>query len=55
MPASLRQPCQRPESFLGAKDWELTMGRLGDELIRCGAKHGGAVAYIDAISAATAR
>lgn len=36
---SIAQPCPRPEAFLGAGDWELIAGRIGDALIVCGENH----------------
>lgn len=39
LPASVAEPCARPEVFLGAGDWELIAVRIGDELIDCGHKH----------------
>lgn len=38
-PASVTEPCGRPEKYLTAQDWELIAGRIGDELIECGKKH----------------
>jgi len=38
-PASVMVPCRHPAEFLpaaGQGDWELIVGRIGDELIRCG-------------------
>jgi hypothetical protein len=37
-PANITAPCKRPEDYLNAKDWEIIAGRIGDELIDCGAK-----------------
>lgn len=35
LPAQARQACTGPAEVLGAGDWEIIAGRLGDELIRC--------------------
>ena len=35
LPAQARQECQHPSVMLGAGDWEIIAGRIGDELIRC--------------------
>jgi hypothetical protein len=48
LPATVAKTCRHPSSFLGAGDWELIAGRLGDELITCNARRGAAVdAYSD--------
>lgn len=36
---SITIPCPRPEAFLGAGDWEIIAGRIGDALIDCGENH----------------
>jgi hypothetical protein len=36
--ASLTAPCARPERHLGVNDFEIMAGRIGDDLILCGAK-----------------
>lgn len=36
---AITEPCLRPEVFLGAGDWELIAGRIGDALIVCGENH----------------
>lgn len=36
---SITTPCARPEAFLGAGDWEIIAGRIGDALIDCGENH----------------
>lgn len=38
-PASIAAPCGHPREHLGAGDWELIAGRIGDELIDCRARH----------------
>ena len=35
LPTEARLPCRAPAEFLGADDWELIAGRMGDELVRC--------------------
>ncbi len=46
--ASVTAPCPRPEVFLGAGDWEIMAGRLGDALIECGAEKSVLVGYVNA-------
>ena len=38
LPAQVEAPCRHPSEFLGAGDWELIAGRIGDELIACSAE-----------------
>lgn len=41
LPEAGLRPCRPPSDYLpqpGAGDWELIAGRIGDELIRCGAE-----------------
>lgn len=33
--AQARQECLHPSEYLGAGDWEIIAGRIGDELIEC--------------------
>ncbi len=35
LPAAAQQPCPVPQDFLGARDWEIIAGRIGDALIEC--------------------
>jgi hypothetical protein len=46
-------PCARPEVFLDAGDWEIIAGRLGSELINCGAKQAAVVGYLRALRGKT--
>lgn len=43
MPPAAAQPCARPDEALGAGDWRLIAGRLGDALIDCEARRALAV------------
>ena len=36
---AITEPCQRPEVYLGAGDWEVIAGRIGDALLVCGENH----------------
>jgi len=39
LPEDVRQPCPHPRDVVrGLGDWEIMAGRLGDELIECGAE-----------------
>lgn len=38
LPATVTRACRHPSEFLGGGDWEVIAGRLGDELIACGAQ-----------------
>ena len=38
LPQNVETPCERPETYLGAGDWEIIAGRIGDELIACAAE-----------------
>lgn len=38
LPAEIAAPCDRPEDYLGVRDWEIMAGRIGDALIECGAE-----------------
>ena len=51
-PASISAPCARPESYLGAGDWELVAVRIGDALIECALKQAALVARDKAIRVA---
>lgn len=35
LPPAALQPCAAPADLLGARDWEILAGRLGDALIEC--------------------
>ena len=49
LPDLATEPCAHPSEFLGAGDWELITGRIGDALIQCDAARALAVgAYQDA-------
>jgi hypothetical protein len=48
--AEVRAPCPHPSKFIGAGDWELIAGRLGDQLIECGAEKVIAIAAIDLVA-----
>jgi len=50
--AVFAQPCTHPADFLGAADWEIMAGRLGDALIDCEARRAGLAGQIEATSAA---
>ena len=45
-------PCARPERHLGARDWEIMAGRIGDDLIRCGMKHQALAGYVGRVQEA---
>jgi hypothetical protein len=49
-----KRPCARPESFLGAGDWEIIAGRIGDALILCGAEKALVVDAYDGLLGITA-
>ena len=49
LPAQARQECQHPSTMLGAGDWEIIAGRIGDELIRCEGRRGLAVHGYDGV------
>ena len=55
LPAQARQDCQHPSTMLGAGDWEIIAGRLGDELIRCENRRALAVQGYDGVRAALVR
>lgn len=48
---SITTPCARPEIFLGAGDWEIIAGRIGDALIDCGENHAALLARDAALRA----
>jgi hypothetical protein len=48
--AEVRAPCPHPSKFIGAGDWELIAGRLGDALIECGAEKAIAIASSDLVA-----
>lgn len=48
--ASIAAPCPHPLDVPTGGDWEIYAGRLGDELIACGSKHGVVVADREALS-----
>ena len=41
--------------MLGAGDWEVIAGRIGDALIECGAEKAALVEYVDAMRETLAR
>jgi len=43
LPKAITEPCDDPKDHLGAGDWEIIAGRLGDALIECGVKKAVAV------------
>lgn len=45
-------PCPHPADFLGAGDWEIILGRLGDALIDCEARRAGLARQIEETRAA---
>ena len=49
LPPQARQECPHPSTLLGAGDWEIIAGRLGDELIRCEGRRGLAVQGYDGV------
>jgi len=46
------EPCPHPTEFLGAGDWEILAGRIGDALIVCGAEKDIAVEAYEGLRAA---
>ncbi len=54
LPASVAAPCDHPGDYLGAQDWEIMAGRLGDALIRCGAEKEIAVQAYEGLAGAIA-
>jgi hypothetical protein len=46
----VRAPCPHPSKFIGAGDWELIAGRLGDQLIECGAEKAISIASSDLVA-----
>ena len=46
----VRAPCPHPSKFIGAGDWELIAGRLGDALIECGGEKAIAIAASDLVA-----
>lgn len=46
------QPCPHPSRHLGAGDWELVAGRIGDDLIDCGARQAGLAQWARGVVAA---
>lgn len=36
LPAPVAAPCDHPSAYVGLRDWEIMVGRIGDALIRCG-------------------
>ena len=51
-PAIFAQRCPHPSVFLGAGDWEIIAGRMGDALIDCEARRAGLARQIEATRAA---
>lgn len=49
-----KKPCKHPSEFLGAGDWEIVSGRMGDALLRCGAEKALVVYAYDQLFAITA-
>jgi hypothetical protein len=43
--AALTAPCAHPSRHLDAGDWEIVAGRIGDDLIACGAAHAALAAW----------
>jgi len=52
LPPAARQACVDPVSVLGAGDWEIIAGRLGDALIRCDNRRALAVQGFDGVRSA---
>jgi hypothetical protein len=50
--AVFAQPCPHPADFLGAGDWEIIAGRMGDALIDCEARRAGLEASLTTTKAA---
>lgn len=50
--AAVAEPCPHPTEFLGAADWEILAGRIGDALIVCGAEKDIAVEAYEGLRAA---
>ena len=38
LPANVEEDCPPPSRHLGAGDWEIIAGRIGDDLIECAAE-----------------
>lgn len=49
LPASIAAPCPHPSRHLSTGDWEIMAGRLGDDLLACGAKLTAAVKAYEAV------
>lgn len=55
LPDEVAAPCPHPRDVVrGVSDWEILAGRLGDELIECGAEKAVAVGGYDGVRAAVA-
>lgn len=55
LPAAATTPCPSPSALLGARDWEILAGRLGDALIDCETRRALAVQGYDGVRAALGR
>jgi len=53
--ATITTPCASPAAYLGAGDWEIITGRIGDALILCERKRAAAVAAFEDVAAIVAR
>jgi hypothetical protein len=51
--AALTAPCAHPSAHLGAETLEIMAGRIGDDLIDCGARHAALATWAAAISGST--
>jgi hypothetical protein len=49
LPAEALRPCPAPSALLGAGDWEIIAGRIGDALIDCEGRRALAVAGYDGL------
>lgn len=55
LPPAALQPCAAPADLLGARDWEILAGRLGDALIDCEARRALAAQGYEGVRAAVGR
>lgn len=55
LPESVRAPCKKPWDHLDVTDWEIMAGRLGDDLLHCGAAKDISVDGFDALAEAVAK
>lgn len=49
VPPTIAEECRHPSAYLGAGNWEVLAGRLGDELIDCERKRAAAVEALQGV------